>query len=74
MIKGAAGGQRDSAPKGHRWRRLPVRNPRDPLTVSVKLRGGPEMWVEVHARGDVGRFPGYVTIAEVVMMINGHSV
>ena len=72
-IKPPAQGHQDSAPKGHRWRRLPVRNPRDPLTLTVKLRGGPEAWVEIHARGDLGRFPGYVTIAEVVLWVNGHQ-
>lgn len=72
MVRRPAGGQSDSAPKGHRWRRLPRRNPRDPLTVTVKFRGGPEAWVEIHARGDLGRFPGDTTIAEVVLAINGH--
>lgn len=73
MIRRPAGGHSDSAPKGHRWKRLPRRNPRDPLTVTVKLRGGPEAWVELHARGDMARLPGWVTIAEVVLMLNGQG-
>lgn len=62
----------DSAPKGHRWMQLPRRNPRTPLTCTVKLRGGPEAWVEIHSRGDFARVPGYVTIAELVYWMNGH--
>lgn len=65
-----AGGHSDSASKTHRWfKRLP-RNPREPLTLSVKLRGGPECWYEVHARGEVGRFPGSVCLHDVMREIN----
>jgi hypothetical protein len=59
-----------SVPKGHRWRKLPPRNWREPLTITVKYRGGAEAWVEVHARGDMGRFPGYVTVVELLMWVN----
>jgi hypothetical protein len=71
MVRRPAGGQVASVPKGHRWYRLPRRNPRDPLTVTVKFRGGPEGWVEIHARGDFARVPGYTTIAELVLLMNG---
>lgn len=63
----------DSAPKALRWRRLPPRDPRKPLTCTVKWRGGPEAWIEVHARGDIGRFPGSVCIADLVMWMNSHT-
>lgn len=59
-----------SRPKGVRWRRFPRRDPRKPITVSLKLRGGPEAWVEVKGRGETNRYPGYVTIAEVLFDIN----
>jgi hypothetical protein len=70
MVRPAAGGQKDSAAKPLRWFGLPRRNPREKLTITVKLRGGPEQWVEIHARGRVGRYPGYVTLAEMVYDIN----
>jgi hypothetical protein len=41
-----------------------------PITVSVSYRGGPEAWYEVHARGSVGRFPGYVALHDVMAEIN----
>lgn len=66
-----AGGHSGSQPKAGRWFRRPPRNPREPLTISVKFRGGPECWYEVHARGCIGRYPGYVSIHEVMAEING---
>jgi hypothetical protein len=63
---------RTAAARGHRWRKLPRRNARDPLAITVKLRGGPEGWVEVHARGDFSRYPGYTSILDVVLDVNSH--
>lgn len=63
-------GQKGSPPKAVRWFRLPHRNPREPLTIKVKYRGGEECWYEVHARGEVGRFPGYVALHDVMREIN----
>lgn len=59
-----------AGPKGRRWRLLPTRDPRKPLTITVKLRGGPEGWVEVHARGDSTRYPGWYQLYDVVMDVN----
>jgi hypothetical protein len=56
---------------GNRWRRLPKRNPRQPLGLTVKLRGGGECWVEVHSRGDFHRYPGWTQLIDVVNDING---
>lgn len=56
--------------KAVRWRKLPSRNPREPLSITVSLRGGPEAWVEVHARGSVGRYPGHTCIYDVLADIN----
>lgn len=70
LIRRPAGGHTGPGPKARRWFRLPRRNPRDPIGVTIKLRGGAEYWVEIHARGEVGRYPGYVTIAEIVLDIN----
>lgn len=71
-----AGGQKVSAAKPHRWFLRPPRNPREPLTLSIKYRGGPEAWYEVHARGSVGRFPGCVSLHDVMCEISrteGHA-
>jgi hypothetical protein len=56
----------DSGPKGRRWRYLPGRRMRDGITLRVKYRGGAEAWVEVHGRGSMGRFPGWVPIYDVL--------
>lgn len=66
-----AGGQSGSAPKALRWRHLTRRDARKPLTITVKLRGGPEAWVEIHARGSAGRYPGASAIADILRDING---
>ena len=59
-----------SQPKAGFWKRFPKRNPREPLKISVSYRGGPECWYEVHARGSVGRYPGYRSIHEIMSDIN----
>lgn len=69
-IRRPAGGQKASLPKGGHWYRFPPRNPREPLTIKVKYRGGSEAWYEVHARGSVGRYPGYRSIHEIMSDIN----
>lgn len=52
--------------KAGRWHSLPGWPVRRPLTLTVKYRGGPEGWVEIHSRGRVGRFPGTVAIFDVL--------
>jgi len=74
MVRRPAGGHTGTASAGRRWRLLPRRNPREPLACTIKLRGGPEAWVEIHARGDMARVPGYTTIAELVYWMNGHQL
>lgn len=69
-VRRPAGGHSGSAPKAPRWFRLPPRNPREPLTIKVKFRGGSECWYEVHARGSIGRFPGYIAIHDIMSEIN----
>jgi len=59
-----------AARKGARWYRFPPRNPREPLTVKIKFRGGPECWYEVHARGSVGRYHGATAIHDIMDEIN----
>jgi hypothetical protein len=53
---------------------LAPRDPREVLTISVKLRGGPEGWVEVRARGVVRRYPGCTALYDVLMLLNGHRL
>lgn len=60
----------DRAPQAHRLARMPRRNPREPLTVVMKLRGGSEAWVEVRTRGAVVRVPGYTSVAELLLLLN----
>ena len=62
---------RDSAPKGRRWYRLPTLDWRRPFTVSVKYRGGAECWFEIRARGQMGRFPGHVSLYDAMREVSG---
>lgn len=65
--------QQAQRPKGGRWHLLPWRDRRKPLQVTLKYRGGAECWVEVHARGAQGRFPGYVAIIDILNEICQYS-
>lgn len=62
----------DSGGAKHRLSRMPRRDPRTPLQATLKLRGGAEAWVEIHARGAVVRVPGHTSIAELVLLLNSH--
>jgi hypothetical protein len=50
------------------WGRPPL-DPRKPVTLTIKLRGGPECWVEIHSRGCIGRFPGVTSIYDILREI-----
>lgn len=51
------------------FRRLSPRDKRDHITLTVTYRGGPECWYEIHARGSMGRFPGYVALEDLMATI-----
>lgn len=51
------------------FRRLPRWPLRQPLALTIKLRGGAECWVEVHSRGEIQRFPGTTAIYDVLRFI-----
>lgn len=53
----------------HRWWKRPVWNGREKLTLTITYRGGTECWYEVHARGCMGRFPGYVSLHDMMREI-----
>lgn len=69
-IRRPAGGQQHSTAKPSRWFGRARRDPREPLTLTIKYRGGEECWYEVHARGEVGRFPGHVALHDVLREVN----
>lgn len=66
----AEGARQKAAPGApFRWihrSRVPMR---DKLTLQIHYRGGGECWVEVRARGSVGRFHGATPIVEVLQEI-----
>ena len=66
-----AGGHDAVGRKAARWFHLPLRDRRKPLTLTISYRGGPECWYEVHARGSIGRFPGYAALHDVMNEIYG---
>lgn len=69
-VRRPAGGQKPSGPQARRWALRAPRNPREPLTLTIKYRGGPEAWYEVHARGEIGRMPGVTSIHDLMEEIN----
>lgn len=64
-ITGAPQASKTTRRRRGRWWYLPRWNPREPLTMRVKYRGGAEAWIEVHSRGSMGRFPGHTAIIDV---------
>jgi hypothetical protein len=46
------------------------REARKPLAAVLKLRGGPEGWVEIRARHRVYRFPGHEAVLDCLLRIN----
>jgi hypothetical protein len=62
----------NSAPKALRWRKLPRLDWRKPITCTIKYRGGAEAWVEIHARGDIGRYPGSAAIVDILGDMTGN--
>lgn len=72
-VTAAARPSRKRAPQERPIRSLKPRNPRDPLLSTLKWRGGPEGWVEVHTRGTVVRVPGHTCVAELVLLLNSQG-
>jgi hypothetical protein len=48
---------------------LSRRDPRKPLEITIKYRGGPECWWEVRARGVTLRRPGHMAIHDLFVEI-----
>lgn len=48
---------------------LSRRDAREPLTLTIRYRGGSEAWWEIKARGQVFRFPGYLAIHDVMKVV-----
>lgn len=53
-----------------RWSKLRKRDPRTPLTLTIRYRGGGEAWYYVEGRGSAGAFPGYRSLHDVMREIN----
>lgn len=49
---------------------LQRRNPREPLTTTISLRGGSEAWIECRTRGRVFRLPGHASVLDLVLWVN----
>lgn len=52
---------------------LARRNRREPLTLSVSFRGGPECWWEIKARGRTWRRPGSLALHDVLSQLYGEE-
>jgi hypothetical protein len=51
-------------------RRLGKADMRRRQVATIQFRGGEECWVEIQARGQVWRFPGYTAVYDVLRIIN----
>lgn len=51
--------------------RLSVWDPKNPLTLMLTYRGGPEAWWEVKARGRTYHFPGHLALHDVMARVEG---
>lgn len=61
-------GDRSSVRRG--LKKLPRRDPRQPLGLTMRFNGGPEGWVEIHARGEILKVPGHRSIIDVLFALN----
>jgi hypothetical protein len=50
--------------------RLPARNARKRLTITVELLGGAEAWWRIQSRGVSWKAPGHLCLSDVLMRIN----
>lgn len=70
MIPSPPNGPRQRWSEGLLPAPLARRNRREPLTLSVKYRGGAEAWYEIKARGRTYRVPGHRALHDVMELIN----
>jgi hypothetical protein len=61
----------NAAKPATKWWALSRWNGRQPLTIRITYRGGPEAWYEIHSRGRVGRFPGSTCLHDVMDEVYG---
>lgn len=47
-------------------------NPREPLSITVSYRGGPEAWWLIRARGREFRVPGHLCIHDAMRLVYNH--
>jgi hypothetical protein len=64
------GPQQNSA-EGVLVRQLPVWDRREPLTLTVRYRGGGEAWIEIKGRGATLRVPGSLCIFDALSQMWG---
>lgn len=64
MIEQRPEGPRVTSPEGRPH--LSRRDARQPITLTLRYRGGGEAWWEVTARGTKWRFPGYLALHDVM--------
>lgn len=53
------------------FRGLPPRDPREPVTVTLRYLGGGECWIELQARGRRVKVPGHLCILDALFEIVG---
>lgn len=53
-----------------RWSQVKRRDPKTPLDVKIRYRGGAESWWLIEARGCKAAFPGHMCIEDVMAEIN----
>lgn len=72
-VSGPPSGQQQQPPKASSSGVLPSRALREPTTLTVRYRGGPEAWWEVKARGKTYRLPGHLCLHDALSKVYGPS-
>lgn len=72
-IKAPAGRAKKAAPGRRPFSHFSRRDPRLPLNITIRYRGGSEAWIYVEGRGAAQAFPGYLSLYDVLMTINARA-
>lgn len=73
-MAGRPGGASRNGPKAPKFLSLRKRDPREPLSIRIRYRGGSEAWWYVEARGTAQAFPGHMCLHDVMSRVNGTQV
>lgn len=72
-MRGSRRGAKQDGARRASFKLLRRRNPKDPLTLRIRYRGGAEAWWLIEARGTHQAFPGHLCLHDVLSAVNGQG-